>query len=110
MSTKPKQRGNTFVGIVIGLVIGLAAAIAVVVYVTKVPILFVNKGSVPKSDDLAPKLQRLKGLVDSDGSNVKQGLKDLVPEYSGVDAAPVSVGEPEAAPARVASTPVAVTP
>jgi cell division protein FtsN len=42
---KPKQRGNTFVGIIIGIVIGLAAALAVAVYVTKVPIPFVNKAS-----------------------------------------------------------------
>jgi cell division protein FtsN len=50
---KPKQRGNTFVGIVIGLVIGLAAALAVAVYVTKVPIPFVNKGSGRSADQEA---------------------------------------------------------
>jgi cell division protein FtsN len=39
-----KQRGNTLVGIIIGVVLGLAAALAVAVYVTKVPVPFVNKG------------------------------------------------------------------
>jgi cell division protein FtsN len=41
---KHKQRGNTLVGIIIGVVLGLAAALAVAVYVTKVPIPFLNKG------------------------------------------------------------------
>jgi cell division protein FtsN len=38
------QRGGTFLGIVIGLVLGLGAALAVAIYVTKVPVPFVNKG------------------------------------------------------------------
>jgi cell division protein FtsN len=42
---KPKQRGNTLVGIIVGIVLGLAAALAVAVYVTKVPVPFVNKGN-----------------------------------------------------------------
>lgn len=41
---KHKQRGNTLVGIIIGVVLGLAAALAVAVYVTKVPVPFLNKG------------------------------------------------------------------
>jgi cell division protein FtsN len=49
---KHEQRGNTFVGIIIGIVIGLAAALAVAVYVTKVPVPFMNKGSLrsPEQD------------------------------------------------------------
>ena len=39
-----KQRGNVIVGIIIGIVLGLAAALAVAVYVTKVPVPFLNKG------------------------------------------------------------------
>ena len=39
-----RQRGNVLVGIIIGVVIGLAAALAVAVYVTKVPVPFMNKG------------------------------------------------------------------
>jgi cell division protein FtsN len=41
---KHKQSGNVFVGIIIGVVLGLAAALAVAVYVTKVPVPFLNKG------------------------------------------------------------------
>ena len=41
---KNLQRGNVIVGIIIGVVLGLAAALAVAVYVTKVPVPFLNKG------------------------------------------------------------------
>lgn len=39
-----RQRGSTFLGLIIGAVIGLAVALAVAIYVTKVPVPFVNKG------------------------------------------------------------------
>lgn len=38
------QHGGTFLGIVFGLVFGLGIALAVAVYVTKVPVPFINKG------------------------------------------------------------------
>ncbi len=41
---KNSQRGSVIVGIIIGVVIGLAAALAVAVYVTKVPVPFLNRG------------------------------------------------------------------
>jgi cell division protein FtsN len=43
--SKYRQRGNVVVGIIIGVVLGLAAALAVAVYVTKVPVPFLNKGT-----------------------------------------------------------------
>ncbi|MDE2607394.1 MAG: SPOR domain-containing protein [Burkholderiales bacterium] len=49
---KPKQRGNTLVGIIVGIVLGLGIALAVAVYVTKVPVPFLNKGATrsPEQD------------------------------------------------------------
>jgi cell division protein FtsN len=41
---KSRQAGSVIVGIIIGVVLGLAAALAVAVYVTKVPVPFMNKG------------------------------------------------------------------
>ncbi|HSH88761.1 MAG TPA: SPOR domain-containing protein [Ramlibacter sp.] len=41
---KNRQGGSVIVGIIIGVVLGLAAALAVAVYVTKVPVPFLNKG------------------------------------------------------------------
>src|SRR5205085_11417102 len=43
-AVKHKQAGSVIVGIIIGVVLGLAAALAVAVYVTKVPVPFLNKG------------------------------------------------------------------
>jgi cell division protein FtsN len=41
--TLGKQRGGTILGIILGVLVGLGAALAVAVYVTKVPVPFVNK-------------------------------------------------------------------
>lgn len=38
-----KQWGGTFLGFIVGVVVGLGAALAVAVYVTKVPIPFINR-------------------------------------------------------------------
>ncbi len=43
-ATLSAQRGNTLVGFILGLVVGLLIALVVAVYVTKVPIPFLNKG------------------------------------------------------------------
>jgi cell division protein FtsN len=43
--TLGKQRGGTILGIIIGVLVGLGAALAVAVYVTKVPVPFVNKSA-----------------------------------------------------------------
>lgn len=39
------QRGGTAIGLIVGVLVGLVAALGVAVYVTKVPVPFVNKGS-----------------------------------------------------------------
>ena len=44
------QFGGTVVGFIIGVVIGLGAALAVAVYVTKVPVPFLNKGQSRTAD------------------------------------------------------------
>jgi cell division protein FtsN len=51
MNFKPsrQQRGGMFLGVVIGLLLGLGAALAVALYVTKVPVPFINKAP-PKSN------------------------------------------------------------
>jgi cell division protein FtsN len=45
-----RQRGSTLVGFIIGLVVGLGIALVVAVYVTKVPIQFLNKGQLRSAD------------------------------------------------------------
>ena len=48
LSLNKQQRGNTLLGLIIGALVGLGAALAVAVYVTKVPIPFLNKNQ-PRS-------------------------------------------------------------
>lgn len=45
-----KQRGGTFLGFVLGLVVGLGIAFGVALYVTKVPLPFMNKGQTRSAD------------------------------------------------------------
>lgn len=45
MQSMKRQRGGTFWGFVLGLVVGLALALVVAVYVTKVPVPFLDKGA-----------------------------------------------------------------
>ncbi|MDP2033712.1 MAG: SPOR domain-containing protein [Polaromonas sp.] len=47
---KSPQRGGTLLGLIIGALIGLAAALAVAVYITKVPVPFMNKGQSRSPD------------------------------------------------------------
>jgi len=45
-----QQRGNTLVGFIIGLVVGLTVALGLAIYVTKMPIPFMNKGQTRSSE------------------------------------------------------------
>lgn len=56
-----KSRGGTLVGLVVGLLIGLAAALAVAVYVTRVPVPFVDRGLSRSAEDDAKEAERNKG-------------------------------------------------
>ena len=49
-SIPARQRGGTLLGFIFGLIVGLSVALAVAIYVTKVPIPFLNKG-VHRSPD-----------------------------------------------------------
>lgn len=81
-SLKTQQRGGTILGLIIGALVGLGAALAVAVYVTKVPVPFLNK---------AP--QR---AADTDAAEAKKN-KDWDPN------APLA-GKPPSKPAAVASS------
>ena len=48
---KSQHRGGTIVGFIVGVIVGLGAALAVAVYVTKVPVPFMNKGAVRNGDN-----------------------------------------------------------
>ncbi len=55
------QLGRTVLGFVIGVVVGLTAALGVAIYVTKVPVPFVNKGQTRSADQDAVEAKKNKG-------------------------------------------------
>lgn len=55
-----QQRGGTLLGVIIGALIGLGAALAVAVYVTKVPIPFLNKGQSHSAENDAAEAKKNK--------------------------------------------------
>lgn len=64
-STSSKSRngslGGTLIGFAVGLLVGLAAALAVAVYVTRVPVPFVDRGLSRSAEDDAKEAERNKG-------------------------------------------------
>ena len=55
-----KQRGGTFLGLIIGALVGLGAALAVAVYITKVPMPFMNKTQSRNPDSDAAEARKNK--------------------------------------------------
>jgi cell division protein FtsN len=88
-----QQQGGTLLGFILGLIVGLAVALVVAVYVTKVPIPFMNKA--------------LSRNAEQDAAEVKKN-KDWDPNaplYGKNPAKPAAPAEPsEAAPATPAVT------
>lgn len=101
MSMKTKQRGNTFVGIIIGVVIGLAAALAVAVYVTKVPVPFLNKAPGRSAEQDAAESRKNQNWDPNAPLYGKNPAKPL-PPAPGI---PASSAAAPAAPASEAAVP-----
>ncbi len=97
-----QQRGGTILGFIIGVVVGLAAALAVAVYVTKVPVPFMNKGQTRSADQDAEEAKKNKDWDPNAPLYGKNPAKAPQPSASGpvtVAPAPV-VAAPVAAPAK----------
>lgn len=106
-----KQRGGTFLGFVIGVVVGLGAALAVAVYVTKVPIPFVNKGQSRTADQDAAETKKNK---DWDPNTPLYGKNPAKPAAAAPASAasapkPATDAPPAAPPAAKAESKPAVT-
>lgn len=101
------QRGGTLLGLIIGALIGLAAALAVAVYVTKVPIPFMNK-SQPRSPD--HDAAEAKKNRDWDPNAPLQGKNPVKPPPAAgpvVDGIPQKpVADPAAKPAKPSADPI----
>ena len=55
-----RQHGGTLLGFIVGLVVGLAVALGVAIYITKVPVPFMNKGLNRSADQDAAEEQKNK--------------------------------------------------
>ncbi|MDD0813646.1 SPOR domain-containing protein [Curvibacter sp. HBC28] len=75
-----RQFGGTFLGLVIGVVLGLGAALAVAVYVTKVPVPFLNKGQTRSADQDAAEARKNK---DWDPNSPLYGKNPVRPGAAG---------------------------
>lgn len=116
-----QQRGGTIVGLIVGIVIGLAVALAVAVYVTKVPVPFLNKGPSRTVDQDAAEARRNKDWdpnaplygknlarpgvpsapAASDAAAAGSDYKGVPPAVAGIPTpgAPAAPASPGAAPA-----------
>ena len=95
-----QQRGGTILGFIIGVVVGLAAALAVAVYVTKVPVPFVNKGQTRSADQDAEEAKKNK---DWDPNAPLYGKNPAKPAQ--VAASDAAATAPAAAPAKPEAKP-----
>lgn len=103
------QRGSTVVGFVVGVLVGLAAALVVAIYVTRMPVPFVDRGVSRKATQDAEEAERNKGWDPNAGLVGKQ---PVVPPV--VDSAPPAPGQATAekapAPASEAAPDAAADP
>lgn len=106
------QRGNLVLGLIIGVVIGLAAALAVAVYVTKVPVPFMNKGQNRTADQDAAEARKNKDWDPNAPLYGKNPARPAAAASGAVTEAPVaaaSAPRPGASAPRAAEVKPAVT-
>jgi cell division protein FtsN len=94
-----KQRGGFFVGMVIGLLCGLALSLGVALYVTKVPVPFVNKVPQRTPEQDAAEAERNRNW---DPNTVLQGKTPAKPQAT-APTAPAPATKDDAASAAAAS-------
>lgn len=87
---KKKQLGGTILGFILGVIVGLGAALAVAVYVTKVPVPFLNKGGARGADQDAAEAQKNKDWDPNSPLRGKSAAKPPAPAASAAGAEPVT--------------------
>jgi len=95
------QRGGTLLGLIIGALIGLGAALAVAVYITKVPVPFMNKSQARNPDSDAAEAKKNK---DWNPNAPLAGKNQPKPTPAAPEVSGVAVPDP-AAPKAAASAP-----
>lgn len=106
---KTSQRGGTLLGLIIGALIGLAAALAVAVYITKVPVPFMNKGQSRSPDHDAAEAKKnqnwnpnapLYGKNPAKPAAASGAVTDVTPQP------PVAAQKPVADPVKPGTDPI----
>ena len=85
-----KQRGGTLLGFIMGALIGLGAALAVAVYITKVPMPFMNKTPARAAENEAAEAQKNRDWDPNSGLANKPAVKPAPAEVPAA-AAPSAV-------------------
>lgn len=91
-----KQRGGTLLGLVIGALVGLAIALTVAVYVTKVPVPFMNKSPTRNPDSDAAEALKNKDWNPNAPLAGKNPAKPAAPSASGELSLPAETEPPQA--------------
>jgi cell division protein FtsN len=100
-----KQRGGTIIGFILGVVVGLGAALAVAVYVTKVPVPFLNKGQGRAADHDEAETKKNSGWDPNAplyGKNPAKPAPVAPGAITGITPAPVAVAAAVRSPASAA--------
>lgn len=102
------QRGGTILGFILGLLVGLGIALGVAVYVTKVPLPFMNKGQTRGADQNEAESKKNKDWDPNALLSGKPAAKAPAPEVPAAEAPPpISSTPPVAATPAPAPTPQA---
>lgn len=108
---KKQQTGGTIVGFIVGVIVGLGAALAVAVYVTKVPVPFLNKGGGRGADMDAAETQKNKNWDPNSPLYGKNPARPPAPPAATAASAPApAVTPPDVRAAASAPKPAASKP
>jgi len=108
MKKKSAARGGFLVGLVIGLLLGLAASLGVALYVTKVPVPFINKVPQRTADQDAAEAERNKNWDPNAGLNSRPAPRPppVLPPPAASPAPPL-IAAPAPAPVPASAPPAA---
>ena len=104
------QRGGTILGFILGLLVGLGIALGVSIYVTKVPLPFVNKGLMRGADQNDAETKKNKDWDPNALLSGKPAAKASGTEAASSDAAPAISSTPPATAAVAPAAPAAPAP
>jgi cell division protein FtsN len=95
-----KQTGGTLVGFIIGLLVGLGVALGVAVYVTKVPVPFMDRDVQRKPDQEAQEVERNKNWNPNATLSTKPAPAKVEPAATVPEPAPAPAAPPTTSKAK----------